>query len=284
MSNTLLIDFVGIRIISEAAIFNYIPKGHPHRPASNAILFIRKGRVVLKEFVYTYNLESNHFLFIDSNHVYEVIEVSDDLEITLLGYQGDFLERISFKMNKIQVYRSLKSQVSRNFELQANQVDILYSSLDQIERILSSKEVFVYLNEIIEHSFIMAMYQVASVVEKDSANRYITISRSQKLVNDFIFLVSENYLQNKHVKFYAEKLGITMRYLSAVVKAETSKTPQDFINEFIVTETKARLSNTSKTIKEIAFELSFYDQYTFSNFVFKHLGVRPSEYRSQFLK
>jgi AraC family transcriptional regulator, transcriptional activator of pobA len=284
MSNKLSNNFVGIRIISEAAIFNHIPKGHPHRPVSNAILFIRKGRVVLKEFVYTYNLESNHFLFIDCNHVYEVIEVSDDLEITLLGYQGDFLERISFKMNKIQVYRSLKAQVSRNFELQPNQVDILYSSLDQIERILSSKKVFVYLNEIIEHCFIMAMYQVASVVEKDSANRYITISRSQKLVNDFVFLVSENYLQNKHVQFYAEKLGITMRYLSAVVKAETNKTPQDFINEFIITETKARLSNTSKTIKEIAFELNFYDQYTFSNFVFKHLGVRPSEYRSQFLK
>ena len=282
MNHSIENQFENIRLITEKEIFNYIPMGHPHRPASNAILFVRKGEVVLKEFISTYTLLENHFIFIDCNNVYEVISISDDIEITLLGYKNQFVEKLSIKINKIQLYKSLKSQIKRNFELPDHAMNNLKINLDQITHFLNNKDKINYSNEIIEHCFIMILYQITSVIEDDIQNRYTVMNRNQKITNDFIVLVSNNYLQHKNVDFYAQKIGITARYMSAVIKSETGKTPQDFITDFIVNEAKAMLSSSSKDIKEIAFDLNFYDQYSFSNFFMKHLGIRPSAYRKQF--
>ncbi len=276
--------FENIRLITEKEIFNYIPMGYPHRPTTNAILFVKKGIVVLKEFISTYTLSENHFMFIDSNNVYEVIEISDDVEIILLGYQKHFIEKLSVKMNKIQLYKSLKSQLKRNFILTKDQLEILKVNIKQIEHFLNTTEKYNYINEILEHCFIMILYQITDVIEADVENHYAIMNRNQKIVNDFISLVSKNYLDHKKVEYYAQKIGITTRYLSNVIKTETGKTPQEFITDFIVNEAKAQLTGTTKDIKEIAYILNFYDQYSFSNFFFKHLGIRPTFYRKQFTK
>jgi AraC family transcriptional regulator, transcriptional activator of pobA len=275
--------FENIRLITEKEIFNYIPMGHPHRPSTNAILFVKKGKVVLKEFISTYTLSENHFMFIDSNNVYEVIEISDDVEITLLGYQKHFIEKLSVKMNKIQLYKSLKSQLKRNFSLTENQLKTLNININQIDHFLKTNEKYNYINEIIEHCLIMILYQITDAIEVDVKNHYAVMNRNQKIVSDFIFLVSKNYLEHKKVEFYAQKIGITARYMSNIIKSETGKTPQEFITDYIVNEAKAQLSGTAKDIKEIAYNLNFYDQYSFSNFFIKHLGIRPTAYRKQFV-
>ena len=98
------------------------------------------------------------------------------------------------------------------------------------------------------------------------------MSRSQEIVLDFIKLVSNQYLEEKSVDFYAQKMMISTRHLSTVLKQEIGKSASEVISEFILNAAKAKLSSTRKPINVIARELQFSDQYSFSHF-FKHIFI-----------
>lgn len=277
-------NFKNIRFIDQKTIFDYIPLGHPHRPITPAILFVIKGSVHLKEKIIIHHMIENTIIFIDHNHIYEILEVSDDLQIILLGYHSYYINRISLKLNKIKVYQGLKNQLKRKFIVNSQQMNILIDNIKKIEIYQNLDNHLTYIDDIVEHYFIIILFHITSIVEDDIKNQYAEMSRQQKMVNDFIYLVSENYLEEKDIKYYAIKLGITVRYMSSVIKSETGKTPQQFMNEFILNEAKAQLASTNKDIKQIAYLLKFSDQFSFSHFFKKHQKMSPSDYRRLYLK
>ena len=282
MKTKIINDFDNLRLINQDNIFDYIPMGHPHRPASPALLFVINGSVKLKENITVFDLKANSLVFIDSDRVYEVLVVGENTEVVLLGFKSIFLQKISFKINKVHLYNMLKAQLKRDFMLPLHQMQLMVNSLDQIKLYESKKDELKLTDEIIEHYFITILLHIASIVENNIKERHELMTKGQRMVNQFILLVSDNYLKHKNVQYYSEKLEITNRYMSSVIKKETGKTPQDFIAEFIVNESKAQLSSTTKDIKEIAEYLKFSDQYSFSHFFKKHLNISPTAYRKQF--
>lgn len=63
------------------------------------------------------------------------------------------------------------------------------------------------------------------------------------------------------------------------VKKQFSKSPSQLINERVILEAKKLLHLTYKSIKEIAQELNFEDEFYFSRYFKKNVGVSPSSYR-----
>ena len=108
------------------------------------------------------------------------------------------------------------------------------------------------------------------------------MTRSQEISLSFIKLVAEHYKQEKTVEFYAQKLMLSTRHLTTVLKQILGKNASEIISEFTLNDAKAQLSSTSKPIYEIARELQFSDQYSFSHFFKKHEKLSPSQYRNQF--
>lgn len=81
-----------------------------------------------------------------------------------------------------------------------------------------------------------------------------------------------------NVQFIANKLGISQRYMSDSIKAETGKTAVDQINLFLIEEAKNMLLAPHSSISETAYELGFeYPQY-FSRLFKKKTGMTPKEY------
>jgi AraC family transcriptional regulator, transcriptional activator of pobA len=106
-------------------------------------------------------------------------------------------------------------------------------------------------------------------------------TRSSKLANRFKHLVEINFTEMREVQQYADKLHITAKYLSDVVKETFGKTPREMINDMLLLETKVQLVSTDKTITEIALDLNFNDQSHFNHFVKQHTGYSPLELRKK---
>ena len=80
------------------------------------------------------------------------------------------------------------------------------------------------------------------------------------------------------VEWLAGELGISHRYMSDTIKAETGKTAVDQINLYLVEEAKNLLLAPNASISETAYKLGFeYPQY-FSRLFKKKTGVSPKEY------
>lgn len=106
-------------------------------------------------------------------------------------------------------------------------------------------------------------------------------TRSSKLANRFKHLVEINFTDMREVQQYADKLHITAKYLSDVVKETFGKTPREMINDMLLLEAKVQLVSTDKTITEIALDLNFNDQAHFNHFLKHHTGYSPMELRKK---
>ncbi len=106
-------------------------------------------------------------------------------------------------------------------------------------------------------------------------------ARKDELANQFFKLIMENYKKNREVAFYADKLFITSKYLSMIIKEVSGKTAKDWIIEYIVLEIKALLKNTTMTIQQIAVKTNFSNQSSLGRFFRKHTGLSLLEYRMQ---
>ena len=91
--------------------------------------------------------------------------------------------------------------------------------------------------------------------------------------------VSNNYKQNRSVSFYADRLCLTAKHLSSVVKEVSGKTAGEWIDNFVILEARALLKSSDMSIQQIAEHLNFANQSFFGKY-FKHfIGMSPKAYR-----
>lgn len=79
---------------------------------------------------------------------------------------------------------------------------------------------------------------------------------------------------------YGELLHISTKALNKASKAHFNKTLTALIAERLIIEAKRELYLTSKSVKEIAFELGYEDEFYFSRFFKKKAGVSPQTFRA----
>ncbi len=95
----------------------------------------------------------------------------------------------------------------------------------------------------------------------------------------FIALLARYHTEHRDMGFYAARLGLTPKYLSAAVKADSGRTVPEWIAEYVLMEARYYLKHTSLSVKEIAWKLHFKNQMDFYRYFLRHAGRTPSDYR-----
>ncbi len=105
-------------------------------------------------------------------------------------------------------------------------------------------------------------------------------SRHTEIFRRYMDLVHEHFTRSREVSFYADRLCISTRYLSTIVRAVADTTPKDIIDHVVLIELRMLLQSTDLSIQEIADKLHFPDSSYLGHFFKRHMGVSPIEYRN----
>lgn len=105
-------------------------------------------------------------------------------------------------------------------------------------------------------------------------------TRLNMLFERFMSLVSEYHTSERNMSFYADRLGMTPKYLSKLIKDVSGRSAPEWINAFVIQEAKSMLKYTDDSVKEIVFKLNFVSPSVFFKFFKAQTGMTPSEYRN----
>ena len=104
-------------------------------------------------------------------------------------------------------------------------------------------------------------------------------SREQTLFDRFISLVTQHCAEHHQIGYYAERMCLSDRYLSTVVRQASSTTAKEWIDRALVTRIKIELRHTDKPAAQIADEMHFANPSFFSKYFCRLTGLTPGQYR-----
>jgi YesN/AraC family two-component response regulator len=140
--------------------------------------------------------------------------------------------------------------------------------------------------ELAQYEFLISLMKIflisASRSKMQQQPQYIQSGEGTKepFILQNLKIAIEKDFKTKHTpKEYANLLNISPNALAKITKTHFNKTLTNLITERIVIEAKRELYLTDKTIKEVAYELGYDDEYYFSRFFKKNVSISPQMYR-----
>ena len=116
---------------------------------------------------------------------------------------------------------------------------------------------------------------------KELADSGKPLTRQQTLARQLYRLIINNYRKEHQVHFYSEQMCLTPQYLNQITKGVFGKTLSAIINDLLFSTARSMLLATDTSIQEIAYELNFSDQASFSKFIKKFSGFNPNTLRKR---
>ena len=138
-----------------------------------------------------------------------------------------------------------------------------------------------FRTDLVKALLLAMFYDMSNVIWRVEQNDNKTKKRADALFAQFISLLEENFRTERRVGWYAEQLGITAKYMSELIKQVSKRTPNEWIDSYVMLEIRVLLKNTTKSIKEIAEAVNFPNQSFFGKYFKEHMGMSPTEFRRQ---
>lgn len=120
--------------------------------------------------------------------------------------------------------------------------------------------------------------------------QFITREKSNHQILESLEELLNNYFQNEAllskglptVHDIAEKLNVSQKYLSSLLKLLTGQSTQHHIHDKLIEKAKEKLSTTNLSISEIAYDLGFEHSQSFSKLFKSKTNQSPIEFRAGF--
>lgn len=116
---------------------------------------------------------------------------------------------------------------------------------------------------------------------KEITDNNMPLTRKQTLARHLYRLIVNNYRKEHQVKFYSEQMCLTPQYLNQITSSVFGKTLTSIISDLLFSTARAMILSSDMSIQEIADELNFPDQASFSKFIKKNAGVSPNALRKK---
>lgn len=246
------------------------------------LLMCKRGRLQIKINGKRIMMEESELLLIMHKSLISDLSYSIDVDCAAIC------------LNSTRIHKFLRTQDMLNILLTVKKCPLLRVSEQQFHNLITLKENIKYMfsplhpyyEKIMSHFVEIILYDILGCYIK-VANKIISSNieipnRKNQIFVAFMTLLHEDKGAHREVRYFANKLFITPKYLSSICKEISGKTCAQWLAEIAIEEIKQMLNTTEMSIKEIACKLKFDNYAFFSKYVKKHLGLSPIEYRLKY--
>lgn len=216
-------------------------------------------------------------LFLTENVHFQIESVSADLEYSLLFYRITPIRDILG--NTVMMMRLYATLNPRPFIVLATGEEYALADYTQLLPSASYTESTMFDGHERKLLMLSLTYRLCSIFNRKVVQGGEASGHKIDIFVKLITLISDHYPKERSVSFYADRLCLSPKYLSSMVKGICGYTVQDLVFKAIIRRAIFLMTSTSKTIQEISDELNFPNASAFGTFFKKHTGLSPKNYR-----
>ena len=246
----------------------------PYKITMATQIVITSGSLMCTVDFRTYSLHAPAMAIFLRGQVIESFEAEDEFSGFGIMMSQEFTDSLSLPVG---LQERLFLQNTQFHSISEQMLEAYLSCYRQVSNIMKQED-NPYREQIVRHLF-SAYYYGLGYYAHNTQNAPTTMTTQEQMCERFIDLVSKNFKQERDIGFYADKLCITNKYLSTLLKQTTGMTALEWIERYVVLYAKSSLSSTSMTIQQISDELGFPSQSVFGKYFKRVEGISPRAYR-----
>lgn len=242
------------------------------------------GLIVCEKGYFCFDVDKKKFtaragetVFLSEGNNFSIGELSDDLRVSILFYHIDPIREIlGSSIVAMYLYTTLTPEpcyvwTSGEESDLARYIALLGRHRKSAQNPFDNHECKLLLLALTYR--LCSIYSRRIIEEKNVAGH--KIDTFIKLIR----LIEKYYMQERGAAFYADKLCLSPKYLSALSKSVCGYTVQELVFRAIIRKSIFWLKNTNKSVQEISDDLNFPNASFFGTFFKKQTGLAPSYYR-----
>lgn len=258
----------------------------PTRVNAFGAVFCSKGSVTVTSNLKHCVIESQT-LFVCPPRTIIQLESQEEASIHFILCEEEFLSRIQIDLKQM-MHLFMAVRENPCLPLSRTERDEIFRSQSDIRAEWRSGRQDPLSQEIMRMLFRTLAYRLCRLIDNrigegrqnPEEEENPTRKRNNAYFNAFIEELSKHYMHARNVGFYAERLHLTPKYLTTLLRTTTGRTATEWIDEYVVLEAKNLLKHSPMNIQEIAYYLNFSNQSFFGKYFKQHTGVTPTAYRS----
>ena len=249
----------------------------PFRIDMTMAIIYEQGSADLKINMRDYHIEAPAVLLVLNDQIYQSAGHSEDLRSKVILMSRSFSDSLFANSGEI---LPLKSSIMKNPVMKIENEENVFGQFFQLLQNIAASPRQEFKIESARHLTLSMFYGYShlkhEVNEVKSAN-----SRQEEIFTKFTELLERHHKKEREIAFYADKMCMTSKHLSQVIKDYTGKTALGLIEEYVISEAKSMLLSTTMSIQQISDELNFPSQSVFGKYFKRVAGISPSEYRNR---
>lgn len=230
-----------------------------------------RGTATIKIRLQEYQMKRCDFLVIGPHIPFYIVEQSDDFHIDIIRAGLSIFDFATEDFLKIHLERLTRG--CPICTLTARKL-IMFHTIHSYLKLLVKVENNRYRNLVVYEYIKIFFYEVCYIL--DNQHKRIKIpKRDREITKEFFRSVESNFRNNRKVEFYADRIGVSPKHLAHVIHNVTGKYPSDWIEGYLLLESKKLLRKTKDSIQVISFDLNFATPSHFGKFFKDKTGQTP---------
>ncbi|MBR5158100.1 MAG: AraC family transcriptional regulator [Bacteroidaceae bacterium] len=262
----------------------YVHLKYPFRVDCYVAAYCVEGTVDCSVNLTDYHLTTGTLLLFTPGNIVRITEPeqTEHLRLTLICASTSFITSIGINPSKFLI-EAMDVLRDPCIHLSADETEMLHKYVNLALDITKTNPQFI--KESIGGLVSSVFYQFAGFLA-DSKRRQdletpVRTSRQRQMLEQFIKLAINDHTREHLVGYYADKMCVTPKYLSKIVKEASGRSVPEWLNELLILDAKNMLRHSDMTIKEISASLNFPSQSFFFRFFKNHTGQTPTQYRDE---
>ena len=249
----------------------------PFRIDMTMAIIYEQGSADLKINMRDYHIEAPAVLLVLNDQIYQSAGHSEDLRSKVILMSRSFSDSLFANSSEI---LPLKSSIMKNPVMKIENEENVFGQFFQLLQNIAASPRQEFKIESARH-LTLSMFYGYSHLKHEVNEVKSTNSRQEEIFTKFTELLERHHKKEREIAFYADKMCITSKHLSQVIKDYTGKTALGIIEEYVISEAKSMLLSTTMSIQQISDELNFPSQSVFGKYFKRVAGISPSEYRNR---